>query len=159
MRRAEVVRYWVPAVVWSAALLWMSGSAGSPGLTARILEWIVPPVSPQFEPVHFLLRKTGHLLAYGLLGVLDFRAVRGARGGWTPRWSIAAVVLATLIAALDEWHQSMVPVRTGTPWDVMIDCAGAVLAQLGLRVVGRGSWVVGASAPESPTTDDQRPTT
>ncbi len=132
-----MVRYWVPAVVWSAALLWMSGGAGSPGLTARILEWIVPAASPQFEPMHFLLRKSGHILAYGLLGALDFRAVRGARSGWTLRWSIAAVALATVIAILDEWHQSMVPMRTGTPSDVAIDCVGAVLVQIGwYRVSG-----------------------
>jgi VanZ family protein len=125
-----VIRYWVPAVAWSAVLLWMSGGAGSPGLTARILEWIVPAASPQFEPLHFLVRKGGHILAYGLLGALDFRAVRGARSGWSLRWSIAAVALATMIAVLDEWHQSIVPTRTGTPGDVIIDCAGALLAQV-----------------------------
>jgi VanZ family protein len=108
----------------------MSGNAGSGGVSAHILEWIIPPTSPAFEPAHYLVRKAAHVLAYGLLGALDFRAVRGARGGWKLQWSIAAVVLALLIAALDEWHQSMVPTRTGTVSDVAIDGAAAILAQV-----------------------------
>lgn len=127
--------------MWSAVLLLMSGNAGSTALTAHILQWILPPASPAFEPIQFLFRKTAHVFAYGLLGALDFRAVRGTRCGWRLAWSVAAVALATLIATLDEWHQTMVPLRTGTPLDVVIDCAGAALAQLALRswVIGRGS--------------------
>jgi VanZ family protein len=108
----------------------MSGNAGSSGVSAQILEWIIPPASPAFEPAHFLFRKAVHVLAYGLLGALDFRAVRGARNGWKLTWSIAAVSLALSIAALDEWHQSMIPTRTGTVSDVALDTAAATLAQV-----------------------------
>jgi VanZ family protein len=112
----------------------MSGAPGSPGLSGEILAVLIPPSSPMFEPAHFLLRKTAHVIAYGLLGALDFRAVRGSRIGWALRWSIIAVALATTIAVLDEWHQSTVPLRTGSPWDVAIDFSGAVLAQIAWRV-------------------------
>jgi len=39
-------------------------------------------------------------------------------------------------AALDEFHQSFVASRTGSPWDVLIDCAGALagLAFYRLRI-------------------------
>ncbi len=130
LRRAELIRYWLPALIWSAVLLFLSGRAGAGSMTARVLQWLLPATSPMFDPVHFSIRKTVHVLAYGLLGFLDFRAVRGPRKGWTLRWSAVAVALAVIIASLDEWHQSFVPGRTGTPVDVVIDCAGATLAQL-----------------------------
>jgi VanZ family protein len=137
VRRADLVRYWLPAMIWSAVLLLMSGSRGSSSFTFGILQWLVPPTSPWFDVVHAILRKVGHLLVYGLLGALDFRAVRGARTGWTARWSVLAIVLATIIAALDEWHQTMVPTRTGLVSDVVIDAAGATIAQIGYRLRAR----------------------
>lgn len=111
----------------------MSGPEGSSSVTARVLELIVPASSPNFELAHYILRKSGHVLAYGLLGFLYFRAVRSARSGWTLRWAVIAVVLAVIVASLDEWHQSFVPGRTSTPLDVLIDGAGATLAQIGAR--------------------------
>jgi VanZ family protein len=35
--------------------------------------------------------------------------------------------LGTLsVAALDEWHQSFIPSRTGTVWDVLLDSVAGV---------------------------------
>ena len=128
-----MIRYWLPALIWSAVLLALSGRAGSGSVTGRFLEWLLPAASPMFDPAHFLFRKTLHVLGYGLLGFLNFRAVRGGQRGWALRWSALAVLLAVIIASLDEWHQSFVPGRTGTFDDVAIDFAGAVLAQVLIR--------------------------
>jgi VanZ family protein len=130
VRRAELLKYWGPAILWSVVLLLMSGSAGSSSVTGRVLAFFLSPASPAFDPLHFLIRKTIHVVAYGLLGALDFRAVRGARRGWRPAWSAVAVVLAVAIASLDEYHQSFFASRTGVPSDVVIDACGATLAQL-----------------------------
>ena len=35
-----------------------------------------------------------------------------------------------LVASCDEWHQTYLPNRTGTPWDVLLDCTGAITLQL-----------------------------
>jgi VanZ family protein len=35
-----------------------------------------------------------------------------------------------LVASLDEWHQSYLPSRTGTPWDVLLDSCAAIAAQI-----------------------------
>ena len=43
------------------------------------------------------------------------------------------LVLSVMYAVSDEWHQTFVPTRVGTPWDVMIDGAGAAL---GLALAG-----------------------
>lgn len=135
LRRAELIRYWLPALIWSAVLLILSGRAGSSSITIAVLSWIFPPSNPAFEEVHFGLRKLIHLLAYGLLGYLDFRAVRGPRTGWKLRWSAIALTLVVVIASLDEWHQTYVPGRTGQVRDVGLDFAGAALAQVVIRAI------------------------
>jgi len=33
------------------------------------------------------------------------------------------------VAACDEWHQAYLPNRTGNPWDVLLDCCGALALQ------------------------------
>jgi VanZ family protein len=66
-----------------------------------------------------LLRKLGHMAEYGLLWWLWRRAL----GSTIPA---AAVTLA--YAATDEWHQSFVTGRNGTPVDWLIDAAGVAIA-------------------------------
>jgi VanZ family protein len=67
-----------------------------------------------------IVRKSAHMLTFGLLGVLFYRVIR--------RRSIDyAWFCATLIAALDEWHQSFVPGRTPLLQDVVLDSFAAFL--------------------------------
>ena len=73
-----------------------------------------------------VLRKCVHMLEYGLLWFLWWRAL----GYGNP---VPAIAIAIGYAATDEWHQSFVDGRHGTPWDVAIDAAGVGLA--GLAVV------------------------
>jgi VanZ family protein len=42
------------------------------------------------------------------------------------RW-FGALGVSAIYAALDEFHQSFVASRTGTAWDVLIDCIGAAI--------------------------------
>ena len=46
----------------------------------------------------------------------------------------AVVGVCVLVAGVDEWHQSTVVSRTGSPVDVGIDAAGAAVALLLLRL-------------------------
>lgn len=116
-------KLWLPVVLWAGLILSSSNDAFSATNTGGLLERIfgdVPPV------VHMLLRKAGHVVAYGILGALAFRANR--------RVAIAfAVVL--MVASCDEWLQSRAAHRTGTPWDVLLDLAGAAL---GMFLLSRG---------------------
>ena len=66
-------------------------------------------------------RKFVHAGEYALLWFLWWRAL-----GYGPPW--AAVAIAIVYAGTDEYHQSHVEGRHGTPVDVLIDSAGAVLA-------------------------------
>ena len=132
----SAARFWLPPIVWIAVIFVAStdyfSSANTAVWLAATLEAIIHhPLPPsQFEAIHFILRKAGHLTEYAILGALLFRAFRGERSGWSGRWSLAAVVLAALIGASDEWHQSFVASRTASAWDALIDTIGAAIAQV-----------------------------
>lgn len=85
---------------------------------------------PTLEELHHLIRKCGHLSEYFVLSILVFRALRGSKTGWSWKWALAALVIAAAYAASDEFHQIFVPGRTASPWDVLIDTCGALLAQI-----------------------------
>jgi VanZ family protein len=92
-----------------------------------------------FEHWHFFIRKGGHVFGYGLLCILLFRAFRETlpavnRAGWTLRWASLAVLGTAVVAGLDEWHQSYIPSRTGTPKDVLLDTCAAIAAQVLLAI-------------------------
>ena len=73
----------------------------------------------------------------------------------SPRRMVRSALLAwgfcVVYAISDEWHQTFVPTRVGTPWDVLIDAAGAALglALAGLwRRVRSSRRTVAAPLPE-----------
>jgi VanZ family protein len=68
-----------------------------------------------------VLRKAAHMAEYGLLWFLWQRALRAR----TP-WPAVAITLA--YAASDEFHQTFVEGRHGSPLDVLIDAAGVAIA-------------------------------
>jgi VanZ family protein len=73
-------------------------------------------------------RKIIHFLQYALLAFLWWRALRTRLDG--RRAALAAFVVTALYAATDEYHQSFVQGRSGSPLDWAIDCAGAAAASL-----------------------------
>ena len=76
---------------------------------------------------HYILRKGGHFLGYGILGYLCFRAfVHTLKSTSHITNAALAIVCASFVAALDEWHQSFLHDRTGQFQDVALDTLGAV---------------------------------
>lgn len=72
---------------------------------------------------------SGHGLGYALLGAALLRALaRGRLSGVTWPRAAAAVALATLYGASDEFHQSFVPGRSPDGLDVLADFLGAAFA-------------------------------
>jgi VanZ family protein len=75
----------------------------------------------------FVLRKTAHMLVFGVLAVLVWHALRAERV--SPGRALAAAWLATFAYAVsDEWHQTFVHGRVGHAQDVGIDMIGASIA-------------------------------
>jgi len=105
----------------------------------KIWMWVNGNVDVRiFNQVHFLIRKSAHVTEYGILSALCFRALRGrVRGMWQARWMLPAIIAPLLVAITDEWHQSFVPSRGSSGWDVLIDLGGACLAQVLIWLVLR----------------------
>ena len=66
-------------------------------------------------------RKLIHAATYGTLFLLWWRAF-----GYGNPWP--AVIITLLYAASDEWHQTFVEGRHGSPLDVIVDAAGVMIA-------------------------------
>jgi VanZ family protein len=71
-------------------------------------------------------RKLIHMAEYGLLVVLWWRALRAVAPGGRALALAAAAALA--YAGTDEYHQSFVHGRHGTPVDILIDAVGMSVA-------------------------------
>ena len=74
------------------------------------------------------MKKGGHALGYGLLGLAYLRGLKGEGHILTPRHLLLAWTLAVLYSATDEFHQSFTPGRTPAVTDVLIDSVGAAVA-------------------------------
>ena len=70
-----------------------------------------------------ILRKLAHMTEYGVLWFLWQRAL-GLRS------PAVAVAITLAYAATDEYHQTFVDGRHGTPVDVLVDAAGVAVAML-----------------------------
>ncbi|MHB8067062.1 MAG: VanZ family protein [Desulfobaccales bacterium] len=126
--------YWLPPLVFTVGILIFSGDLGSAAHTQKVLDWLFAwlslPGIERLEEAQGYLRKAGHILAYGGLYYVWFRA-------WlwrlSPRRGAAifcALGFCLLIALADEGHQAMVASRTGCLSDVALDFGAAALAAL-----------------------------
>jgi len=94
-----------------------------------------------------VLRKVGHATGYALLTAAWFWALAGR----IRRPLLWAVVISFLYACSDEYHQTFVETRHGSPVDVLIDSVGiAVTAVLVTLRLGRGGREPRSSPAPSP---------
>jgi VanZ family protein len=134
MNVSRFVRYWMPVFAWMSLIFVASTDLMSGQQTSRFigpfLRWLIADISPEgIAAVQFLVRKAAHVTEYAILALLMFRALAGGRE--RQPWQAWLVLgIAAAYAALDEWHQSFVASRTGSPRDVAIDVFGALLGVL-----------------------------
>jgi len=136
--RREILKAWIAAILWLIVIAIESTAYLSAHNTSRILYPLVHFLfgvdRAHFEPWHFFIRKSGHVIGYALLSFFLFRAWRETLPSsrhlpWTFRWAGIAVLGTALVASLDEWHQSFIPSRTGRWQDVVLDSSAALGAQ------------------------------
>lgn len=112
-RLAGLVVRWAPVVVWMGVIFLFSSRVDLPHAPQ--------PWSDS------LLRKSAHVVEFGVLGLLLVRAL-GARS-WR-RGHLLAILVASLYAASDEVHQAFVAGRHGSLWDVLLDSGAAGVGSL-----------------------------
>jgi VanZ family protein len=139
-RRRRSLGYWVsawlPVVVGIGVILVESTEAFGSDHTSAPLRWLFESIfgavaDDTWLVLHHYIRKSGHFFWYGFIGLAWLRA------WWMtlPRSrfihdAVLALLGTALVASCDEWHQAFLPNRTGTPWDVLLDCCGAITLQI-----------------------------
>jgi VanZ family protein len=100
---------WIPVVAWAALIF---GLSSIPHLGTGLGTWDT------------ILRKCAHATEYAVLAALIFRALERT---WI------ALALTVVYAASDEFHQTFVRGRHGSPYDALIDAAGAAIGLAAYR--------------------------
>lgn len=103
------LRLWLPVGLWCGTIFYLSSL---PSLTTPWGIWDI------------ILRKIAHITEYGILAFLVWRAIfHSIKINLTKvyAWSGA---LSLLYAISDEIHQSFVPTRHGSIYDILIDAFG-----------------------------------
>ena len=104
------LRNWIPAIVIMVVIFLFSAQPST-----RL---------PNFDWADRIVKKGGHMVEYGILALAYWYAF-----GWAGKRRWLAWFLAVLYAASDELHQSFVPGRHPSIWDVVIfDNLGAMIA-------------------------------
>jgi VanZ family protein len=115
-----------------------------------LLVWLFPNISEEtIGMAHFLTRKAAHLTEYAIMGWLAARAFTGSsRDFLRRRWLLSGLILIVVYALVDEYHQSLVPARTGSVHDSVIDIVGGFIGLIGFAFLSRRA-TAGRSSEES----------
>jgi VanZ family protein len=127
---------WVPVLIGIVVIAIEStetfGSNHTSVPLRRLWEALFGAVTdPRWEVIHHILRKCGHFFAYGFIGLAWLRAWWMTLPKSHFFTDAALALLGTgLIASCDEFHQSFLPNRTASVYDVLLDCSGALVLEL-----------------------------
>lgn len=115
------LKLWGPVCIWSLLIFILSNQ---PNLTLNL-------------PNEFIIRKLTHAVEYAVLTFLFFRALYNSqrKTSASPIYFkkyciVLSFIIVLLFAVSDEFHQTFVLGRQGTPYDVMIDSLGMMVAGL-----------------------------
>jgi len=129
--------YWI-GVWWPVALgiavigvetQWFMGADYTSGPLRAVWQFLFGHVpDARWEVIHHYLRKSGHFVGYGLIGLAWLRAwwMTLPESKFLADAALALVGTAAM-ASCDEWHQSFLSNRTSSARDVLLDCTGALV--------------------------------
>jgi len=109
----KLTLYWLPVVLWGAIIFTFSAN---PTTSTSEIHW-----------QDFVIKKTLHILFFGALATLLYRALRESGVGKV-RAGYIAIIVTALYGASDEIHQSFTPGRMPRAYDVIFDTIGAILS-------------------------------
>jgi VanZ family protein len=127
---------WLPVVLGIAMIMvesteWMGADYTTHPLRTFFEAIFGRVTDAHWNTIHHIIRKSGHFVGYGLIGLAWLRA-------WWMTMphsrfltdAFLALLGTAAIATADEYHQSFLSNRTSSPWDVLIDCSGAIVLQI-----------------------------
>lgn len=159
LKRSKFIRFirilrWFPLLIWYRVIWGFSDqtAAVSGDVSDRFLHRILAGVSPAYvqseeylqvatvEVLSFFERKAAHMFLYFILMMFLLMAFGAfVRGSF--KHAIVAGLFCAGFAALDEFHQTFIPGRSGSLQDVVVDMAGALIV-CGLWLLLRWTGVV-----------------
>lgn len=110
---------WLAVLVWAALIFYFSAQ---PSLSTHLGIWDI------------ILRKTAHMVEFGVLSLLVWRAIR-QHGIPETRALAAGAAFSLLYAFSDEFHQRYVSGRSATLRDVGFDLAGIIVAVVTISII------------------------
>ncbi|MCU0238679.1 MAG: VanZ family protein [Pyrinomonadaceae bacterium] len=123
----------VPLLLWVGVILYASSDNGSITHTSRfvrpLLEFLFPN-SPEETLLiyHGYIRKLAHLTEYAILAFFASRVFwNSSKTILQKYWYLFAFGLVFLVASIDEYNQSFNINRTGSVYDVGLDCVGGLV--------------------------------
>jgi len=142
--RGKLIAY-APLFLWMALVLGLSFGEASMSETSRIIRPLLKflfPAAPEatIMAYHAFIRKSAHFTEYAILAFFAIRAFSATSIKFIKNnrfWLAVALVL--LVAATDEFHQSFEASRTGSIYDVLLDCTGGVTMALLFWIFSRRS--------------------
>jgi VanZ family protein len=130
--RGRFFRY-APLILWTGVIFYLSSNAGSMSRTSTfirpLLEFLFPNAPEDVLIVyHGYVRKFAHFAVYFVLAFWAARAfVNSSAAVLRKFWFVFSFAAVLLVAAADETNQSRLASRTGSVFDVMIDCFGGLV--------------------------------
>lgn len=134
---------WVPAALWYSLIWSFSSQPGdtSGDISVGLLEGALVSGGSDFSAadstvqlavdwlLNMYIRKAAHMFLFFVLTLLIWLALTRVLRQ-RPKRAAAAAVFGVALAALDEYHQTLVPGRSGELRDVLVDSAGVLIALL-----------------------------
>lgn len=113
----KILKFWLPPILWGLIIFSFSSF---PVATATEIYW-----------KDFIIKKTAHIIEYGILATLLYRAIVNSEVDKKKAMWIS-VLIAFLYGLTDEFHQSFTPGREPKLRDVIIDTTGASIFIFGI---------------------------
>jgi VanZ family protein len=105
-RNIKLISNWLPVILWAAVIFYFSSLK-----QVKVSDFLI---------WDFVVKKVAHVTEYAILYALLYRA--------TAKNFVVAYLVTILFAATDEFHQTFVLGRNGTPLDLGFDSSGANIA-------------------------------
>ncbi len=104
--------FWLPAVLWAGLIFYLSSRTN---------------VTPGWGIWDEIFSCSAHFIEYLILSFLLLRAFDNTTNLAIKTKYVFVVIIVILYAMSDEWHQSFIPTRIPSLFDIITDIMGAVV--------------------------------
>lgn len=122
---------WLLLILWMSIIFIFSNQANSGDITHNVIEEVFYNIQPAWiiDFLNFTIRKIAHITEYLILFFLVISLLKEYNIKERKKL-LMGIIFCFVYAVLDEYHQSLVPGRTSTFKDVLIDMIGVLIGYI-----------------------------